>query len=139
MNLYCPNKQKPNLFRFHSTQNTPVFIDDGNIYIIYIIYTSMHDLTNLGRRLLITICYIKEVHKRHVLLYITNQWCYQCVSSHVPHTEIGYLVSCIVKTILSLINLSIYLLNLYFHYTYSNLKQSYPTPIRLWKVVDTRA
>jgi hypothetical protein len=63
--------------------------------VIFIYYT-MHDLTNLGRPLLITICYIKEVHKRHVLLYIAliikNQWCYQCVSSHVPHIEIGILV-----------------------------------------------
>ena len=37
----------------------------------------MHDLTNLGRPLRITVCYIKEVHKRHALLYIaliiTNQ------------------------------------------------------------------
>jgi hypothetical protein len=33
----------------------------------------MHDIANLGRPLLITICYIKEVHKRHVLLYIANQ------------------------------------------------------------------
>jgi hypothetical protein len=58
--------------------------------------TIMHDLRNLGRPLLITFCYITEVHKRHALLYIaliiTNQWCYQCVSSHVPHIEIGYLV-----------------------------------------------
>jgi hypothetical protein len=49
------NLQKPNLLRFHSTQNTFVFIDDGNIYILYIIYTSMHDLTNLGRPLLNTL------------------------------------------------------------------------------------
>ena len=48
-------------------------------------------------------------------------------------------LSCIVKTILSLINLSIYLLDLYFHYTYSNLRQAYPTPIRLLKVVGTGA
>ena len=37
----------------------------------------MHDLADLGRPLLITICYIKEVHKMHALLYIaliiTNQ------------------------------------------------------------------
>jgi hypothetical protein len=33
----------------------------------------MHDLTNLGRPLLNTFRYIKEVHKRHVLLYIANQ------------------------------------------------------------------
>ena len=52
----------------------------------------MHDLTNFGKPLLITIRYIKEVHKRHVLLYIANQCCYQCVSSNVPHIQIGYLV-----------------------------------------------
>ena len=36
-------------------------------------------------------------------------------------------LSCIVKTILSLIHLSTYLHDLYFHFTYSSLKQTYPT------------
>ena len=35
-------------------------------------------------------------------------------------------LSCIDKTILSLIRLSTYLLDLYFHFTYSNLKKKTP-------------
>ena len=35
-------------------------------------------------------------------------------------------LSCIVKTIPSLIHLSTYLLDLYFHFTYSNLRQTHP-------------
>ena len=61
------------------------------------------------------ICYIKEVHKRNALLYIaliTNQSCYQCISLHVLHINIGYLV--LFKQYY-LLDLSIYLLDLYFH------------------------
>jgi hypothetical protein len=69
-----------------------LFLIDDVIFIYY----AMNDLTNVGIPLLITVCYIKEVHKRHALLYIsliiTNQWCYQCVSLHVSHIKLGYLV-----------------------------------------------
>ena len=44
-------------------------------------------------------------------------------------TPYKHRLSYIVKTILSLIHLLTYLLDLYFHFTYSNLKQTYPTPI----------
>jgi hypothetical protein len=47
--------------------------------------------------------------------------------------------TCIVKTMLSLLHLSTYLLDLYIHFTYSNLKQTYPTPIWSLKLVGTRA
>ena len=70
----------------------------------------MHDLTNLGRPLLIAVCYIKEVHNRHALLYISLIITLSmCKFTCIPYKT---RLSCIVKTMPSLIHLSSYLLDL---------------------------
>jgi hypothetical protein len=100
-----------------------LFLIDDVIFIYY----AMNDLTNVGIPLLITVCYIKEVHKRHALLYIsliiTNQWCYQCVSLHVSHIKLGYLVllnNAISGSFIILFTRPI------IYFTYSNLRQTHP-------------